>query len=703
MSHALSDTNPEEFARNLRSCLDATNPIEALIAFAPEVHRTADLPRVAGQYNTLVPHPLTGIAMMLVSGALQCADRGRDIVPFLNEIADLFAPPYRLYRPGSNLSDILFRFPFLNVPLIKRALADKEQDNAVSIVNRYDNGKDTKLNWIFEDDVVAGILSHSRTKDFGPFHYDRAWVLEKQEVTRALGPLDGHRQRVVDFDQLFLENALMVEQPERGLPILGPDGQPDDTFLGRAHLERLGFNAVCLLAALGRNDDALALARHMIRRGYDQQWRFILKSAAEMPWTQKMRQNDWLAAISETLEYKTFLETHVKWTQLNPDDPVQTAICSVREGTWGGKKKTKCFISRNPIMPGDPVIRIRRMHGVSGYDDFDIASVNGVAKSSWKAAVDNFKNNAVPLKVMFGPAHNCGVRWDDPDISAFHYDSVLDPENVDIKRAVAIVSACNPPPIRRMWTKGPERTDRYHLAFDPWAGDRCHGEPLTLIWMLIKSGYRDQILSETVQLIPAAADKVFAMLATFDDPMLRSAAAKYFAIPELPATMELVFSSRLTLEQHIQIADFGRAHPRYRAGIAAAMQSYALHIYSNSAPTANWFLMGLEHFIMAHGCRLLLLFVNHPEDDDVLPEMIKTGWLPDGVSSGAYDAYSNTAHFYYRAVSMHIARDAPERFSVWMDRPWIKDRLKMAVDRETFRMLEMIGKPPRKTVKNKKA
>ena len=133
------------------------------------------------------------------------------------------------------------------------------------------------------------------------------------------------------------------------------------------------------------------------------------------------------------------------------------------------------------------------------------------------------------------------------------------------------------------------------------------------------------------------------------------------------------------------------------------MQSYGLHIYSNSAPTANWFLMELEHFTMAHGSRLLLLLVHHPEDDEVLSKMIETGWLPDGVSSGGYDAYGNTAHYYYRAASLHLALNFPERFPAWMDRPWIRASLTMAVDRETFRLLEKLNKPPKKTVKKKKA
>ena len=134
------------------------------------------------------------------------------------------------------------------------------------------------------------------------------------------------------------------------------------------------------------------------------------------------------------------------------------------------------------------------------FDDFDIASKSGVAGSAWQAALDEFKANTVPLRRLLGPAGHTHTKWDDPEISAFHNDTVLDPEAVDIARAVAIVAAHNPPPIRRTWTKGPERQDRYHDAFDWWAGDTGHGEPLTLLWFLFKAGHREKILAEVARL-----------------------------------------------------------------------------------------------------------------------------------------------------------------------------------------------------------
>jgi hypothetical protein len=263
----------------------------------------------------------------------------------------------------------------------------------------------------------------------------------------------------------------------------------------------------------------------------------------------------------------------------------------------------------------------------------------------------------------------------------------LKSNDIDITRAVAIIADSDPPAIRRTWVKGLEPKDKYQLAFEPWAGDSGHGEPLTLVWILIKAGYRDQLLEQAVHLPSLQADKIFAMLASFDDEVLRHAAARHFALPDFPTIMETVFASHLTLKQHIAIAEFGHKHPRYRAALALAMRSYGLHIYSNYRPTVDWSLAGLEHFTLAHGCQLLFFFIHHPEDEPVLAQMVNTGWLPDGVSTGGYDAYSNTASFYYRAASFYIGLNQAPKFADWMGRPWIADRLTMAKDRETFRLL----------------
>ncbi len=177
-SDASSNIAAEAFARDLRACLDADDRTAALIAFMPEMRRAADLPRVTVRLSSEgAPHPLTGIGMALISGALVQVGRGLDVVPFQKSIADLFAPPHRYYAPGSNYGDMLSRFPFLDVPLIKGALAGGEQLDAVSLCLRFADHvrhHDNTLQWVFDDPDVASVVAHPAAAGFGPFHFDRA-------------------------------------------------------------------------------------------------------------------------------------------------------------------------------------------------------------------------------------------------------------------------------------------------------------------------------------------------------------------------------------------------------------------------------------------------------------------------------------------------------------------------------------------------
>ena len=173
---------------------------------------------------------------MLISGALIEAGRGREIIPFLSGISDLFAPPHRYYAPGSNLSDILFRFPFLDVPLMRGAMADREQRDAVLLCIRYAGQSDAAHQWIFDEPAVAAVLAHPAAAACGPWPFDRAWLLDQQEAIRDLEPMNGLLERTVEFEQLLLENALLIEQPARGLPILGARGCSPTRRFSLAHI-----------------------------------------------------------------------------------------------------------------------------------------------------------------------------------------------------------------------------------------------------------------------------------------------------------------------------------------------------------------------------------------------------------------------------------------------------------------------------------
>ncbi len=150
----------------------------------------------------------------------------------------------------------------------------------------------------------------------------------------------------------------------------------------------------------------------------------------------------------------------------------------------------------------------------------------------------------------------------------------------------------------------------------------------------------------------------------------------------------LVFSERPSIETHLALADYGDRHARWRKGLVSAMRAYALHLYSNVHPGADWFLEGLEHFSRARCSQLLFFLIHHPEDDDVLATMIEQEWLPSGVGTGGYDAYENARAFYYRAAILNRMLHAPDRLDFWLSMPWVLYYSKMAKDRETRQLVE---------------
>jgi hypothetical protein len=79
----------------------------------------------------------------------------------------------------------------------------------------------------------------------------------------------------------------------------------------------------------------------------------------------------------------------------------------------------------------------------------------------------------------------------------------------------------------------------------------------------------------------------------------------------------MTFDSRLSLADHLVIADYGRAHLRYRTGLVAAIEAYGLALYStyHLGQGPNWWRAGLEHYAYARGGRLLFMLIHHPEDN----------------------------------------------------------------------------------------
>jgi hypothetical protein len=674
---SMSDA-PSQYADRLHACLDSEVPDRALVAMSEKLEELLHLPEIDEE-----PHPLVGLAMALMANALNRCGKVKDVSPFLNHVSDLYAKAHQFSVHGS--SYILSHFPYLWNPIIVASIAMQYPESFVAtILSVADLIRHRERSDMPDDPTVRSLLTHPAIAAYGPFCIERGWLLERQADVLRSAALDRSRDDVYDFEELFILNALLTEQPERALPLIESRGLSGDTpvaFVGdKRHLE---FNAVCVLSTLGRFDEALALARLMVRSGYSLRWRFNLETTGK-DWTQSTRQNEWLGPLSQTPAYQTFLKEYVRHEPFPAEDPAANALCALREDIWDGKKKKRCWLSKKLIAPGEPVVRVRRLVGHALDGDFDIARKDVFEQSGWVVTRQQFKTDTIPLTALFPDPRRLRSEWDCPAISVFHWEIARDPATFDLRRAVTIIADHRPNKIRRMWLK-----DKYReMAFEPMVDDRGHGDAVNFAWRLLKAGLGPALFEQVSRLPPAKADKVFAMLTMFDRPDCRRAAADHFSLPDLPEMIDRAFSERPSLDTHLAMADFADRNPRWRAALVEAMSSYALHLYSNCHPGADWILQGLEHFSRAHCCQLLYFLIHHPEDDEVLATMIEKEWLPDGVGAGMFDAYDNARKFYYRTVVLNRMLHAPEQLNFWLQSDLVTEYCKGSKDRETRRLVE---------------
>lgn len=700
----MTQTTPlEDFAGALRARLAAPDPDAALIAFRDAVLDAADLIGTQAETDQRGKSPIAGLAAVLLTRAFLRSGAPEAVAPFLSAFAVRWAkapPPAALerapwlaarvsgQRPLSDPEDALdylrISYPYLEGVFIELAAARGDQAEFVSRICAFASYRRQKNDARGQGPLAADIAERVEAERYGPFRYDPGFVLEKQLGTFRLGPLDGQLETVRAFEALALENALLSRQPARVLPLI--DERLEAHLSGPiADGEHFVFNAICVLSVLGAFDRALDAARRLIRRGYGLPWRFLKDRSdrSARDWTREMGQDEWLALLHALPAYDAFLAEYVLAPPSPPEGPALTPPCAVHDGVLGGKASKRCFISGKTVVPGTGIVRVRRLRGISAESDFNLADKAAFEASDWQAARVALETCTMPVDWLFPDPRLQHGTWDSPHVAAFCFDVARAPQKLDIRRAVDLLAAFEPPPMRFLWT--PERY-QWREPFAPCAGDDMHGDAARLAWRLVRTGHGAEMLRHASALPQIEGDKLVALLATFDIPDLRAGAARHFGLPDLPEIMHLVFASRLTFEDHLRLADYGSAHPRFRAAMVAAMRAYGVHLYSNSHVTVDWFLQGLEHYAYAHGCQLLFFLIHHPQEDPVLAKVLETGWLPR--NHNTYDGYDNAAPFYLRAAMFHVALHQPDALDVWVDSARLRDISTMAKDRETFRLME---------------
>ncbi len=675
----MDDARATDLADRLLEALDAADPDAALARLADA---TLALPSVTG--GALVdPHPLTGLFALLVAVALVRRGDAARVVSWVDDVdrrLERRHPRHGTTRTASTL--LLQSFTLLTLPVLDGARASGTHDEVRTFLRGVDRlGRADELSldgpWL-ADPHVQRVLAHSRAAVYDPRGQRAVRMLSARLALPP--PEDDPRWREREWPARFEARTLQLAV-EAGTPHLVadrlPDGLRDFGARGGFWSGRYAIEATRVLAALGRHDEALVVARDAARAGHRQA--FVVSSVS-LP-------ADFVASAA----FQRFHGETLTWRNASETDPATIPLADVRDEPLGGRANKRCFVSGRLVAPGDPVVRIRRLLGDQPQERFDVIARDAFVASGWQEARARFESDTVPSTSLFPPPGSVRGTPTNPAIAAFAFDVGRDPASFDLARAVDIVAQHAPPPIHHVWLQpgGDDGRGVPVSAFEPWLGEGGHGEAVNFVWRLIKMGQRTEMLRLIARLPEKTADKVFAMLATFADPVLRGAAAEHFSLPELPAMMDLSFGDKLSLDEHWKLADFGRDHPRWRAGLVQAMRSYALHLFSNSRPGVNWWLRGLEHYTLAHSSRLLFFLLHHPEEDDVLRTVLERGWLPDGNRSGS-DAYENAMAFYFRAVVLLLADRDPRRLAEWIASPMVVFRCRSSLDRDTLRIAQRL-------------
>src|SRR5262245_23550794 len=280
-------------ADRMRAALDSESPDRALMALGAEPDLLR-LPRIDDR-----PHPLVGLAVALIAVALNRSGMTKDVPGFLDSVADELIPKDRYYSREIHRFRLMVLFPYLWYPAIVASIAMQDYEDAVAAILNAADEMRFRERWDMPDDaVVSPLLGHPAIAAYCPFGIDRGWLLERQEEVLRSAALDRVRRKIYRFEELFLPNALRTGPPERAMPVIerrGLSGGSPLAAVGDSACDDLEFYAVCVLATLGRFDEALALARALVTSGYYRWWRFNLDAAKDADWTQ------WLGPLSETL------------------------------------------------------------------------------------------------------------------------------------------------------------------------------------------------------------------------------------------------------------------------------------------------------------------------------------------------------------------------------------------------------------------
>ncbi|EOF5101239.1 hypothetical protein ACK1QP_004625 [Salmonella enterica] len=627
-------------------------------------------------YDSCLP-PAAALGLYLGAAAMIRCGEPRGVQLWLKDAIagyHAFYPNgFSSWRGNTPLYAAMQRYPALNRVLFDAACAGEDWSRASMLLESLGIGLKA-----YERQTVIGFspvaLKNLLADDhpLGPFYYDEAWLLAQQARLINANVLDERCENTWRQYARHLHHLMQSERTDEAL------GFVRLKLAALAHLEdRFEFYlyAIALFSRLELLDEAASVLEELIRRNTHLYYFINTEKYPHHndPGMTALLANFLTSPQCQALQtrYLTFIEEN------NAQEGNSDAFLSVSEKILGGKKRKRCAISRKLISPGEPVYRYRLMNGVEY-----IAAKAAFEASELYHQAQQQADDASHWR-RFAARDSRWSKYVHPDIVRFLYDRVAG-KPFDAAEFVRLIAHPVVFPMRFEWRAGLSFAENQPADYF-FVNDRLAGEFVNVTWVAMQCGHANAIFAQLVQESTDIADPIYAMLATFDRPDCRAAAAAHFALPELPDIMERAFSARLSLDNLLMLADFGLSQPRFARALATALSRYNLHLYSNYHPQVDWYLKGLEHYSKGRCGQLLYFFIHTPQQIPVLHTMLEKGWLPRGIGEGAYDAYNNSVNSFHHVVVMHCLLHAPDKLSYWLETPWITRLLMGAPLRETLR------------------
>lgn len=184
---------------------------------------------------------------------------------------------------------------------------------------------------------------------------------------------------------------------------------------------------------------------------------------------------------------------------------------------------------------------------------------------------------------------------------------------------------------------------------------------ITLLWILLKCGYEDELVN-AIDRYPSFYGLT---LLIFNRSSLFSKVIKKLNLENISSLYLKTRESRISLKEIKKLAVVEIENFVFTNDLLESLERYEYHIYDNVHYTADWYIEELEHFLYAKGGNLLYFFIYDVLKVRKVREMYERKELPLGISSGAWNGYSNSNIFFYEILLYYLAVNNSDEICFW--------------------------------------